>query len=221
MKIKGLETYINLVYFLGEVLGPDYEIALHDVRRKKHSLIAITNNHISGRQVNSSLTDFALELISNKTYLENDYITNYNGVVKNNNTLVRSSSFFIKDVDELIGILCINFDSSRYQDLSKKVLSLCHPDKIVEKNYNFEPVFSLSEIDETFSNSISDMIDYFLPVESKNKKFSKADRLKMVEMLYKKNIFKIKGSIEETAKKLNCSEATIYRYLKSFSHFDR
>lgn len=221
MKKKGLEPYIQLVYFLGEVLGPDYEISLQDVRKKEHSLVAIVNNHISGRETDSPLTDLVLKVISEKIYLEKDYIANYNGLVKNN-TLVRSSTYFIKEEEELIGILCINFDSSRYQNLSKKILSLCHPDTLVEQNYNFNPNLSLLDIKETFSGSISDLIDSLIH-SSRNgeklssKKLSKADRIKIVEMLEEKNVFMVKGAITQTAEKLSCSEATIYRYLNKIN----
>ena len=221
MSNKSLKPYIKLVHFLGEMLGPSYEISLQDVRKKENSLIAIVNNHISGRELGSPLTDLALQIISDKRYLDSDYIVNYNGLVKSN-TLVRSSTYFIKDEGKLIGILSINFDSSRYQDLSKKILALCHPDELVEKNYNFNPNLSGVDIKENFSGSISDLIDsviynYKLENKSSGKKLNKNQRIEIVILLNEKKVFMVKGAISETAEKLDCSEATIYRYLNKLN----
>ena len=44
-----LQQYMKLTEFLGLTLGPDYEVALHDLTNKDRSIIAIANNHISGR----------------------------------------------------------------------------------------------------------------------------------------------------------------------------
>ena len=38
-----LQHYIKLTEFLGKALGPDYEVALHDLTRKDRSIIAIAN----------------------------------------------------------------------------------------------------------------------------------------------------------------------------------
>ena len=52
-----LQQYIKVTEFLGLTLGPDYEVALHDMTDKNRSIIAIANNHISGRDVGAPLTN--------------------------------------------------------------------------------------------------------------------------------------------------------------------
>lgn len=44
-----LDIYKGLVPFLGEALGKDCEVVLHDFREPGHSVIAIANGNISGR----------------------------------------------------------------------------------------------------------------------------------------------------------------------------
>ena len=44
-----LEPYRVVVSFLGEALGPDYEVVLHDLTSEDGTIVAIVNNHISGR----------------------------------------------------------------------------------------------------------------------------------------------------------------------------
>lgn len=46
-----LDIYKGLVPFLGEALGKDCEVVLHDFREPGHSVIAIANGNISGRHV--------------------------------------------------------------------------------------------------------------------------------------------------------------------------
>lgn len=217
MRSKSISSYIHLVHFLGEVLGPDYEIALHDAKKPSQSIVAIVNNHISGRDIGAPLTDWAAKLIDDKEYLRSNYIASYNSLAKDNQ-LIRSSMFFIKDGNELIGLLCINFDSSRYLDLSKSVLQLCHPDYLVEKNYNFTPDASALDIPETFSSTIAEMTDsvlndYFAGEKIPPSRLTKAERLKIVRTLSDKGVFLVKGSVGQVAAQLCCSESTIYRYL--------
>lgn len=125
-----LQHYIKLTEFLGKALGPDYEVALHDLTNKDHSIIAIANSHISGRKLGAPLTNMALSSLRDKSYERMDYHLRYYSINVNGKDL-RFSSFFIKDNGKLIGLLCINFDDSRYRAISDHILKLCHPDLFV------------------------------------------------------------------------------------------
>lgn len=217
MSKKSLVPYIKLLDFLSEVLGPDYEIVLQDVRNKTHAIVAIKNGYISEREVGAPLTTFALKIIADKEYLNSEYSVSYNGMSKNNK-LLRSSTFFIMDDDELIGLLCINFDSSRYLDISKEILRLCHPDAVVEKNYNFTPIAAMLDVAETFSGSIAELTDSIIKSTFPGENFSpsrltKEENLQIVAALYQKGAFMIKGAVNQVATHLCCSPASIYRYL--------
>nr|WP_301951945.1 PAS domain-containing protein [Campylobacter geochelonis] len=100
MDKKQKEQLGKLVKFLGEVLGQSYEVVLHDITEKGAYIAAIENNHISNRSVNSPLTGFALELLKNEEYKDNDYLINYKAMTKRGNS-VRGSTFFIKDDDKI------------------------------------------------------------------------------------------------------------------------
>ena len=54
------QQYSILVDYLGKVLGPDYEIVLHDLTQSNKEVVAIANGHISGRTVGGPLTNTAL-----------------------------------------------------------------------------------------------------------------------------------------------------------------
>ena len=58
-----LEPYRVVVSFLGEALGPDYEVVLHDLTSEDGTIVAIVNNHISGRTEGAPLSNMALGFI--------------------------------------------------------------------------------------------------------------------------------------------------------------
>ena len=63
-----LSQYTRLVDFLGRVLGPDYEIILHEILPEQSRVAAIANGGISGRDVGAPITDAALRMIIQKQY---------------------------------------------------------------------------------------------------------------------------------------------------------
>lgn len=124
---KILDRWKTLVHFLGDALGENYEVVLHDVRPKSPGVIAIENGNISGRKLGAPITDKMLHVIETKAYKKTPYMTNYTGAVKTN-AFTRSSTMFIKNAnDELIGLLCINFDDSKIKNALRQVVRLVHP----------------------------------------------------------------------------------------------
>lgn len=219
-----VQRYMKLTEFLGSVLGPDYEVVLHDLGDADKSIIAIANGHVSGRTIGAPLTSVALQSIINHSYETQDYRLNYVGVA--GTKLLRSSTFFVKDEDgRLVGMLCINFDDSRYRELSDRILKLRHPDIFVETNfaYNEEAAAvraapSPAEVSESFPNSLTELTDHLLDEELRTReangeRLSHRDKLALVEILNAKGIFMMKGAVKYVAEKLGCSQTTIYRYL--------
>ena len=213
------KKYGTIVEFLGKTLGPDYEIVLHDTEDHLNSIVAIANGHVSGREVGGPLTNFGLEVISDDGYRDLDYKLNYNGVSKDKRIL-RSSSMFIKDESgDIVGMLCVNFDDSRYREIGENLLRLCHPDALIEINSSYDSVDSLvNEAGETFYDSVSEdadgiIGDYLASAGKTAQELSHHDRQNIVELLSRKGLFNFKGAVREAAKQLGCSEPSIYRYL--------
>lgn len=76
-----LDIYKGLVPFLGEALGKDCEVVLHDFREPGHSVIAIANGNISGRHVGAPATDFILKLLQMDKKQHQQSVTNIMGKV--------------------------------------------------------------------------------------------------------------------------------------------
>lgn len=144
MKSDILEPYKTIVNFLGKTLGPDYEVVLQDLTDGNNSIIAIANSHVSGRKIGSPLTNAALQMLSSKAYLSKDFLCNYKGISENGHVL-RSSTMFIKDSDGIpVGLMCINFDDSRYTELSKKLFSVIHPSDFFTTDLEYDKTYPSS-----------------------------------------------------------------------------
>ncbi|WP_124057639.1 helix-turn-helix transcriptional regulator [Vaginisenegalia massiliensis] len=219
-----LENYINLTKFLGATLGPNYEIILHILEGNESHIASIVNNHISGRTTDSPLTGFALELMRNKAYYDNDYIANYKAKVKGHDAIL-GSTFYLKDEEgNLEGMLCINNDYSKYQQLSKDIMNLINSQAPVTSSGPGEiPQFHTEgqaegeeEFVEILSNSMKDIIGEVIDPDilEGTLSLSQEAKIDIVEKLERKGIFQLKGAVSQVAEMLNVSEPSIYRYLK-------
>ena len=228
-----LNQYIKITEFMGRLLGRDYEIVLHDLSDVDHSIVAIANNYISGREIGGPSTNVALQIISDKSYMTHDFRAHYAGVSKDGKRLASSTLFIKNSSNDLIGLLCVNFDSSRYQELSEKLLALRHVDPYIDSNFQFNesivnpaPVFPETaefhppqdEEIETFFNSTDDVTKEFArqamaDLGISSNRLTADEKKYIVERMNERGAFLMKGAVKDAAEALDCSQATIYRYL--------
>ena len=199
-----LQHYMKLTEFLGQALGPDYEVALHDLTDKNRSIIAIANNHVSGREVGAPLTNVALQILMDKSYETQDYRLHYCGVSAEGKAL-RSSTLFIKQNGKLIGMLCINFVD--------EIFHLTEP-----QSPDAAPPSPLPHTIESFHNSIDavagDAVDRELArLGVTADRLTPDERIQIIASLEAGGIFLLKGAVKDVADALHCSQASVYRYL--------
>lgn len=216
---KLLETYIPLVDFIADIIGPHCEVLLHDVREVQDSVIAIRNGYISGRQLGCPLTDLGFELLENKSYLQQNAVVNYLSRTVSGEKL-RSSTYFIKDENNvLIGMLCINLlissDGLIAKNLTNTVHTLLTNNSVINTAVNEDEKiveFLNTSIENVVDSAIEKIINtYNVPVE----RMSIDEKIAIVQKLNGNGIFKIKGAITKVANTLQTSESTIYRYLST------
>lgn len=119
---KYLEPYAAMIEFLGKALGDNVEIALHDLTSKEQEIVAIANNHNSGREVGAKLSNLSLHYLEEKQYLDNDYVMNYK-TTGPDGKLMRSATYFIKEPGKEmpVGMLCINVNISDLEYLTSTI----------------------------------------------------------------------------------------------------
>ncbi|MGX6962683.1 helix-turn-helix transcriptional regulator [Vagococcus xieshaowenii] len=213
MKKENLHFYQSLTHFLGKTLGKNFEVVLHILEKDNYHIAAIENSHISGRSLNSPVTEFALELIQDNRHLDKDYVVNYKAQTVNGQAL-RGATFFIKNEDkQLEGLLCINQDVSKYEQLSKELLALAGLTQTCPSEFKEEHLIDTVEV---LDESIEDIVHTIIKPEllTSNASLSKEQTLDVIHQLNEKGIFQIKGAVMRVADILNISEPSVYRYIK-------
>ncbi|MDO4295434.1 MAG: PAS domain-containing protein [bacterium] len=210
-----LVYYEKLVDFLAEMLGEECEVVLQDCR--KRCIVAIANGHISGRKVGAPLTNYGLNVIAEGKWKTKDWDINYQGKTANGKQLV-CSTFFIKEKNELVGMLCFNRDPSMFVKLSEEILRMGKVAWPLEALPD-----SSSRAIESFVGSVPEMIYeaakevfgalHYVKLDHLNQE----ERLRLLENLENKGAFQLKGAVSETAQHLGCSEASMYRYLSKIA----
>ena len=87
--------YTVLVDFLGHILGPDYEVALHELKDDSNEIIAIANGELTGRHLGSPLSNKMLEYLTSHLYETQDYVLRFESTAITGKKLC-SNSLFIK-----------------------------------------------------------------------------------------------------------------------------
>ena len=187
--------YSLLVEFLGHILGPDYEIALHELKDDSNQIIAIANGELTGRHLGSPLSNKMLEYLTSRLYETQDYVLCFESTSVTGKKMCSNSLFIRGENGELAGLLCINFDSSRYEELaSAGPAAQTYPTSIAGAT----------------ASIVSSVVANY-PVEVD--RLTQDEKMDIMETLSRKGVFLLKGSVSYVAKELHSSEASIYRYL--------
>ncbi|MGI5965695.1 MULTISPECIES: helix-turn-helix transcriptional regulator [Anaerotruncus] len=206
-----MQVFVPLVDFLAEVFGESCEVILHDLSNPEHSVIALRNGHLSGRAIGSSMTDLAFRVYSEKQYEGEDFLANYRGY-SGGKTFV-SSTFYIKNEGRLIGMLCINSDTSQASELR---------DIFNRFMRRFEVREDLPHVEENLGNPVVSMVHSLIDKAIQEAgispaRMTKAEKVQLVQKLNAQGILLMKGAVAEIAEQLSISEPTVYRYLNGSS----
>jgi predicted transcriptional regulator YheO len=207
-----MELRINaatLADFIAALLGPDSEIAVHDLSDPSSSLKIIRHGELSGRSVGAPATDLALRMAQECSGGDRaDYLLNYRSKTRDGASL-RSSTLAIKDDSgQVVSLLCVNTDDSRYRRAMEAVQALLPAD------------LSDAQHEEHLSGSVDDVgVDIMqsvlgrYPVEAA--RLSADEKARVVAEFDLRGLFSIRGFVGKAALALDISEPTLYRYLKS------
>lgn len=207
-----LKKFISIADFLGEVLGTNTEIILHDLTNYEHSIVHIINGHISNRKIGDPITDLVLEFMTTESKGDKQFICNYNSKTIEGRLLYSSTYFIRNEKNTIVGALCLNSDYHEFKKSLSFITSLL-------PNYVDEKIVSLNNIKENLNsnpqeltlNKIDNIINQFDVIPTRMTTKEKTD---VIAALNECGVFNIRGSVQEVAKKLHMSEPSIYRYIK-------
>jgi predicted transcriptional regulator YheO len=210
---RSLLPFFPLVDALGQALGKNCEVVLHDLADFNKSVVKIANGHVTGRKVGSPITDLGLRLIAGAMKQKQpDSIISYKTQTNRGSELKSTTILIRNDKGDVAGCLCINMD----------ITSLLSTKNILEDICSTVSADSMTEEDgtvEKFENSVNDLINNLLNNVIKNigkpvAFMNKEEKLHIIRELKKDGLFLIKGSIRKISKALNVSIPTIYKYLE-------
>ena len=211
MTHPSVKPFIPVVETLAAMLGPNYEIVLHDLSDTEHSIIKIANGHITGRDVGAPATDLILAHAGKPTQV--DKIIGYRTRAKNGAEL-RSSTVFIKDPKGrvLVGALCINLDMTPYLSMQKSLEEL-RPQSATHGAEN------AAGPPETFESNVSKLIEGLIDqtiaaIGRPIPHMRREDKVQAIHELRQRGVFKMRGSARWVSRKLNVSLATVYKNLQ-------
>ncbi len=221
MDLELKRHYSQLVDFLGHILGQDYEVALHELNDESNQIIAISNGELTGRHLGSPLSNKMLEFVAGNMYTTQDYLLRFASTAANGKEMC-SNSMLIRDASgELVGLLCINFDSSRYEDLAGRVMDLCGTMMLPRTESGTSLIADENDPDDVSRSyptsiagataSIVTSVISSYPVDVN--RLTQDEKMEIMDILNRKGVFLLKGSVSYVARELHSSEASIYRYL--------
>lgn len=220
--------YSLLVDFLGHILGQDYEVALHELNDDSNEIIAIYNGELTGRHLGSPLSNKMLEFVASRLYETKDYVLRFETISANGKKMCSNSMFIKGRNGELAGLLCINFDASRYEELSSRIMDLCggalvpgvpSGTRLIAEDAEASAEMPVpTSIAGATASIVSNVVaNYPVSVD----RLTQDEKMDIMDTLNRKGVFLLKGSVSYVAKELHSSEASIYRYLDKLNSRDK
>jgi predicted transcriptional regulator YheO len=196
---------IHMLIQVGEALcrtvGPQCEVVIHDLADKEHSIVWVMGN-VTGRKVGGCMTSRGLSLVRSGNIQDN-----YNYTTRTRDgKMVRASLVFVKDRKGLpIVSIEINFDTSPFVAFRHTLETLADPDEA----YDFQDAFidDAPQMLETMLQQAIGLIGKPVP------QMSKADRLRVVQVLDEAGAFELRKAVPAVASYLNVTRFTIHNYL--------
>lgn len=203
-----LAPFVPLVGMLGETLGPDYEVILHDLTPEGTRIIASANERLSGRGADAPMSDFGRFLMTSSEVETLDYIANYPAEARNGRQL-RSSVLLIRDAGrKLVGMLCVNYDTTKARMLLDAASFLTAVKPLSFDGPRVER-FGGPEDEASFVEEARRRMGR--PLEY----LTSGERRECVEFLDGRGFFRLKGSIDYLAREMGKSRYTLYADLRA------
>ncbi len=201
-----IKRFIPLVDNIAKTFGDNCEVVLHDFSDLHQSVVAISNGHVTSRDINSTMTEFSYNKVVEGN-VDKDMV-NYTGKSRDGRVLKSTTTFIRDDEGDVIGCFCINFDLTELVS-AKRVLNdimKIESDLVIEKD-DYENENKVSTVLSQLVNQAIE--DFGKPIIY----MTKEEKVAVVKKLDVQGTFLIKGAIDYVANVLCVSRYTIYNYL--------
>jgi len=199
--MRDLKKYLPIAESIAKLIHPFAEVVLHDI--KKNQIVKIFNNFTRRQAGDSSCIDnikgFEKGSDIHGPFMRKNF---YGHDVKYTTSVLRN------DNGDAIGLMCINFNIERFQNIQNVF------------NLFLETTMDSSKLDGLFNDDWQDRINTFVQKFRKERnrslsKLTKQERMNLVYSLHEAGAFRATNAASYTAKVLGVSRATVYNYLST------
>lgn len=205
-----LETFRPVMRAIAAAGGPSCEVVLHNLDGAdvdlRHTIAAIENGHVTGREVGGPSTSLGLSVQQNRQ--EDHDAFGYRGFTDDGRELRCSSVYFRNRGGDIIAALCINIDLSAMQQ-ARSLLDALLPAQSDAANASPDEYFGrdlVSVMDSMISEAIREV---GRPVTQ----MTRDDKIGVLERLDERGATQMRKSVETIAMRLGISRVTAYAYL--------
>ncbi len=203
-----LKAYIPIANMIVKTFGKNCEVVLHDLTQPKNSVVYAANGDVTGRKVGQSFDHLIKMVLLNKDF-KDDYVVNYFFETEDGKKIKSSSALIRDEKDEVIGMLCLNYDLTLSHLLQEELQDFLGASSGQETKESEKYV-----LDQDIVSILDNLIEKIF--ENTNiEKLTRKDSLEIIKFMDEKGIFLVKGSIDKVAKYMGVSKVTIYSYLDS------
>lgn len=193
------EKWGSVVECIADLLGPNIEVVLHDVRHPDHSVIMIRNGHVTGRTIGAPLTDLGFFMLR-----ESERRIDTLGVYHSRTStgaLLKCNAANLRDEDgDIEGILCINVDvSSQVENSTGTNVSG------LTEHYWTEPA-------KVIEGMVSDACRQ---AGNPNGDLAREQKLELIRALDARGVFLARGAVKHVSSALKIAIPTVYKYIRS------
>ena len=202
-----LENLIHIANGIEGLLGKYCEVAIHDLSTPESSLLYVAGN-VTNRTKGAPITNVVLKNI--RLYGNNcSDLIGYKTITKDGKVL-KSSTMFIREDENIIGCFCINLD------ITESINFKNHLEQITAFGTESEPE---GDSNEFFASDVTEILDTLIEQVIKSSEtpmgsLQKDAKMRIVGELDQRGIFLIKGATDKVATVLGVSRYTIYNYLE-------
>lgn len=221
-----LAPWIRFADALARMQGPSTEIVLHDLTNPAHSVVYVVNGDITDRKVGQGVRHLVPEML-----------TSHEGKpigpwwFRYRTKLIRAITELIYDkAGEIIGALCVNEDVTGeerlFLSLEGRLPGLTMTDLKADGDTAglIKPETSVKDAELSGKpDSVRKTVFRLISETAAQKAYAEAKtnrdvRRRLVRDLKERDVFLLKGSIEELARLLGLSKVTIYSDLDALRH---
>lgn len=190
---------------IAATFGSSCETLVHDMSVPTHPILSIYNGHVSGRTVGSTMDILGNGQQLSEEALRTDFVNLY--ATTPSGQQIKSSTFHMIGEDYNLA-LGINFDYTALHLANKTLIDMMNAEADL-KNVLWQ----------TGDNRLGELFDECVAAVGKPvRELTRADRLKVIYLLNKKDAFSYRKSVPYISRQLGVSRYTVYKYLGEIEH---